>query len=86
MPKTSDSQVDIAGDVQRRLHQEHETRHEGDEDAHPRDTVPDNAEFKATQFDGNPNPTPAKGGGVLHPKDDTPAKLETREGPRDDQK
>lgn len=85
MPKTSDSQVDIGQDVQKRLRKEHETSQHGDESSHPRDVVPDSPEFKATRFDGSPNPVPDSDDGILHPRDDTPAVLEKRKGPRDDQ-
>ncbi|MFW7343691.1 hypothetical protein V0R37_19360 [Pollutimonas sp. H1-120] len=39
---------------------------------------------KATQFNGNPNPQGAHSS-ALKPKDDTPAKLDKSEGPRNDQ-
>lgn len=39
---------------------------------------------KATQFDGSPAPKGAPSE-TLKPKDDTPMKLEKRQGPRDDQ-
>lgn len=39
---------------------------------------------KATRFDGHPNPQGAASD-TLKPRDDTPMKLEKKEGPRDDQ-
>ena len=50
----------------------------------PADKAPGHeAEHKATQFDGNPQPGKADTSPTgLKPRDDTPAKLQKREGPR----
>lgn len=42
----------------------------------------DNPEGKATRFDGNPNPQGDDPPQLLKPRDDTPAVLEKKSGPR----
>lgn len=42
----------------------------------------DTPQEKATQFDGNPNPAEDNDSGIFKPKDDTPARLRTKEGPK----
>ncbi|CAM3487977.1 MARCKS-like protein [Bordetella sputigena] len=64
------SQVDIANDVQDKLHKGK------DADQQRQTTVGQ----KATQFDGNPNPESDDEGGVFSPPDDTPAVLPKKEG------
>ena len=47
----------------------------------PEHTGADANEHRATQFDGSPNPASASTD-TLKPKDDTPAFLEKRSGPK----
>lgn len=42
----------------------------------------DSPEEKATQFDGNPNPGTEESGDLFKPRDDTPAILEKKSGPK----
>lgn len=73
----SDPQSDIGDDVQKGIRKANE--HDGAD--HARQDKLDSPEGKATQFDGNPNPQGADTG-LSKPRDDTPAVLRKRSGPR----
>lgn len=66
------SQNEIATDIQKGIEKAN-TRTDDKPKAQPAE------QDKATQFDGNPNPGADKPGGVLKPKDDTPAVIPKRE-------
>lgn len=73
-------QPDIAHDVQKGLGKANSK----DDPAHggqPRPAL-NTPDEKATQFDGNPNPAADPPGGLFKPRDDTPAILEKKSGPR----
>ncbi|HBT32217.1 MAG TPA: hypothetical protein DEB15_04990 [Pusillimonas sp.] len=55
--------------------------HERDRAAHDESKRREAEDAKATQFDGNPNPVAADRS-PLKPKDDTPATLDKKSGPR----
>jgi len=67
---SAESQEDIAARVQAGVASANEERKEN---APP-------AEHRATQFDGSPNPEGADDD-IIHPRDDTPYILPTKEGP-----
>lgn len=67
------SKVDIANDVQKGIAQAN---------AHDDDVPQENADKRATRFDGNPQPTADTEPDLLKPRDDTPWTLEKKSGPR----
>jgi len=77
------SQVDIAKKVQRDAHKAHEKEKKK---GGLTGTASTDAKSRATQFDGNPNPQADQPSKTFSPRDDTPAVLKKRSGPRDDQK
>lgn len=78
--KAQRDQPDIGHDVQKGLGKANSK----DDPAHggpPRPEL-DSPEEKATQFDGNPNPGTDAPPRLFKPRDDTPAILEKKSGPR----
>jgi|SRR5690606_22127830 len=74
-------QSDIGDEVQKGIR--HANQHDGRDGSRPSQAGGlDSPEGKATQFDGNPNPQGDDESGVLKPRDDTPAVLRKRSGPR----
>ncbi|GAB1578586.1 hypothetical protein [Bordetella petrii] len=80
-PGPDTPQPDIGDDVQKGIRHANQ-RDEPDAARPPQAGGLDSPEGKATQFDGNPNPQGDDESGVLKPRDDTPAVLRKRSGPR----
>ncbi|MDM9558663.1 hypothetical protein [Bordetella petrii] len=80
-PNPDTPQSDIGDEVQKGIR--HANQHDGQDGSRPSQAGGlDSPEGKATQFDGNPNPQGDDESGVLKPRDDTPAVLRKRSGPR----
>lgn len=70
------SHTDISRDVQKGIEKSNQHEREAREDAAPTENE------RATRFDGNPQPQGDTKGGTFKPRDDTPAVLPKREGPK----